>query len=84
VRVVESVRDAEAADGGVPLMYERVQWVGAVLFAIGLGLFIGALLGPVAGVGVALVVCGLGAVTFGMLKEREVTDGASPPVARSR
>ena len=66
------------------MIYERVQWFGVVVFAIGIGLFIGSLLGPVAGVGVALVVCGCGAVTFGTLKEREVTDGASPPVARTR
>lgn len=63
---------------------EHVQWSGVVLFAIGLGLFIGALLGPVAGVGISLVVCGLGAVTFGVVKEREVSDGAGSPVARSR
>lgn len=64
---------------------ERLQYVGIVLVAAGLGLFVGALLGLWAGVGVALFVSGCAAVVFGVVKESvEVTDGASPPVTGSR
>ena len=66
------------------MMYERVQWLGAVVFAVGIGLFIGALLGAVAGTGVALVACGAAGVLFGVVKEREVTDGTSQTATRSR
>ena len=59
---------------------ERLQLLGIVLVAAGLGLFVGALLGLMAGVGVALLICGVAALVFGVVKE--VTDGASPPVTR--
>lgn len=62
---------------------ERLQLVGVVAVAVGVGLFVGALLGLWAGVGVALFVSGCAAVVVGFLKEREVTDGASPPVVRT-
>lgn len=62
---------------------ELLQQAGLVLVAVGVGLFVGALLGPVAGVGVALVVFGAAVVVFGVVKEREVTDGTSSTVART-
>lgn len=59
---------------------ERLQFIGGFFGALGLGLFVGALLGFWAGVGVALFVSGCAAVVVGFLKEREVTDGASSSV----
>ncbi len=59
-----------------------LQFAGVIVLAIGVGLFIGALLGTVAGVGAGVIVVGVAALAFGYLKERaEVTDGARPPSA---
>jgi hypothetical protein len=54
-----------------------LQWVGAVLVAVGVGLLVGYALAPVAGVGCGLIVLGVGVLAFGVAKEREVTDGSS-------
>ena len=61
---------------------ERLQYVGVWLVAVGVGLFFGSVLSWVAGVGVGLFVSGCALAVFGVVKEREVTDGASPPVTR--
>jgi hypothetical protein len=61
-----------------------LQWVGAVLVAVGVGLLVGSVLNAVAGVGCGLIVLGVGVVAFGVAKEREVvTDGSSTSVART-
>jgi hypothetical protein len=61
-----------------------LQWVGAVLVAVGVGLLVGSVLNAVAGVGCGLIVLGVGVVAFGVAKEREVvTDGPSTSVART-
>jgi len=59
-----------------------LQWAGAVLLAVGVGLLVGGLLSVVAGVGCGLIVLGVGVLAFGVAKEREVTDGVSSTVAR--
>ena len=65
-------------------MADVLQWVGAVLLAIGVGLLVGSVLSPVAGVGCGLVVLGVGVLAFGVAREREVTtDGSSTSVART-
>ena len=65
-------------------MPDVLQWVGAVLVAVGVGLLVGSVLSAVAGAGCGLIVLGVGVVAFGVAKEREVvTDGSSTSVART-
>lgn len=65
-------------------MADRLQWAGVFLLAVGVGLLVGYALAPIAGVGCALTVFGIGVLAFGVAKEREVTDGPSTPTARPR
>jgi protein-S-isoprenylcysteine O-methyltransferase Ste14 len=57
------------------------QYVGLVLFAVGVGLLVGSWV-LVAGVGCSLIVLGVGVLAFGVAAEREVTDGSSSTAAR--
>ena len=61
-----------------------LQRVGVVLVAVGVGLLVGCVLAPVAGVGCGLIVLGAGVVAFGVAAEREVVaDGSGTPTART-
>ncbi len=65
-------------------MADVLQWVGAALLAIGVGLLVGCTLSVVGGVGCGLIVFGVGVLAFGVAREREVTtDGSSTSVART-
>lgn len=64
------------------LVVDVLQWAGAVLVAVGVGLLVGAVLSVVAGVGCGLIVLGVGALAFGVAMEREVADGSGTPAAR--
>jgi hypothetical protein len=59
------------------LVSDVLQWAGALLVAVGVGLLVGSVLTAVAGVGCGLCVLGIGVLAFGVAKEREVTDGSS-------
>ena len=62
-------------------MAELMQWVGALLVAVGVGLLVGCVLSVVGGVGCGLIVFGVGVLAFGVAREREVTSGSRTPVA---
>ena len=64
-------------------MAELMQWAGALIVAVGVGLLVGSVLSVAGGVGCGLIVFGVGVLGFGVAREREVTSGSRTPVVRT-